>query len=191
MEAVLQAHVPFREPTVPSPEELRNQYWWCVATGVRGFHVETAFLFTHFSVRGLLSWAAEPLPDGRYDEVRELTATTRKLEEMLVESQPLDPDRNDTHVALAASRQPLALRLRISTDGTLYAILINSALDAKATGRLTIDAAELAYEVIDVLTGARRGRLDNDRRMLVEVAPGGGAVYRLRKAEGSASRASQ
>ncbi len=181
MEAVLQAHVPFREPTVPSPEELRNQYWWCVATGVRGFHIETAFLFTHFSVRGLLSWTAEPLPDGRYDEVRELTAITRKLEDMLVESRPLEPANDGHHVMLVASRQPLALRLRASVDGTLYAILINSALDTKATGRLTIDAADFAYEVTDVLTGTQRGRLDSDRRMFVEVQPGGGVVYRMKR----------
>ncbi|HWB00956.1 MAG TPA: hypothetical protein VG713_20835 [Pirellulales bacterium] len=179
-EAVLQAHVPFLEPTVPSREALRNQYWWALAGGAKGFFIETAYLFTHFSVRGLLSWTGEPLTDGRYDEVCELAAITRKLEAAIADSDPLDEsEASETGIALVRSRHDVALRMRRNAAGTVYAILINGALEAEATVRITAAGSKAVYRVADLMTGSDRGRLDADRRMIVKLPAGGGAVFRL------------
>jgi hypothetical protein len=179
-EAVLQGHVPFLEPTVPRREELRNQFWWCVAGGAQGFYVETAYLFTHFSVRGLLDWTGKPLPDGRYDEVCELAATTRKLEHTLLAARRLDDTAAaKTHVGLVDSRQPAALRLFAAPDGVLYALVINHRLDREAAVRMTILADDLVFRATDVLADDNRGRLDQHRQMLIKIPPGGAAVYEL------------
>jgi hypothetical protein len=182
MEAVLQAHVPFLEPTVPSREELRNQYWWAMAGGAQGFYIETAYLFTHFSVRGILSWTGEPLPDGRYDEVRELAALNDKLAPMIAGSLPCEEsEAAPSQVILEPTKQNVALRLRRDGDHAWYAIVINGALDRDAAVRLTVASPDVTYRVTDLLTGANRGRFDASRHMAVAAAPGGGAVYRLER----------
>ena len=180
-EAVLQGHVPFLEPTVPRREELRNQFWWCVAGGARGFYVETAYLFTHFSVRGLLDWTAKPLPDGRYDEVCELAAAARKLELTLLAAHRLDDAAaKKTHVDLVDLRQPAALRMFAAPDGVLYALVINRALDRETAVRMTIFYDDdVAYRAVDLLAADNRGRLDQHRQMLIKLPPGGAAVYQL------------
>jgi hypothetical protein len=179
-EAVLQAHVAFLEPTMPRREQVRNQYWWALAGGARGFYIETAYLFTHFSVRGLLNWAGQPLPDGRYDEVRELAALTRKLEPMIADADRLDEAAaKAVGVALVPTKKPVSLRLLEDSAGVVYALLINSSLDDPAAVRLTVERDERSYQAVDVLAEKARGRLDHARQMAIEIPAAGGAVYRL------------
>ena len=179
-EAVLQAHVPFLDPTVPRREELRNQFWWALAGDARGYYIETAYLFTHFSVRGLLSWDLKPLPDGRFEEVRELAAATRQLEDMLLGSRRATGEETvASKVVLAPTKQPIAFRLRAADAGGWYVLLINEDLTRPTTAVVTLAGTETVYQVTDVLANKDRGLLDGTRQMRVEIPAGGGACLRL------------
>lgn len=183
-EAVLQAHVPFIEPTVPSREALRNQFWWALVGGATGFYVETAYNFTHFSARGLLTWTGQPQPDGRYDELAALAQIVRKISPTVVGMTALDAkDAAATHVAIAASEPGVALRLKRTPRGELLGILINTSVAKPSEARLTVDADDVAYDAYDLFDGECNGRLDRSRPLSVALPPGGGGVFEFRVAK--------
>ncbi len=181
-EAVLQAHVPFLNPAVPTAAEVRNQFWWALAGGATGFYVETACLYTHFSFRGLLGWDLQPLPDGRFDAVGEIAAASQKLAGCIRGARiPSPEEAAATGIALAEPSKRLHLRIRALPEGDCFALLINSDLAAPASARLTVAIDGIAYEATDLLAGEMRGRLDGMRKMAVTAPPGGAVCLRLRR----------
>lgn len=176
-DAVLQAHVPFLESTVPSREQLRNQFWWAVAGGARGFMVETAYLFTHFSMRGLLSWDLRPLPDGRFDELTVLTAHAAKCEEMIARSQPVEAGAKYNAMFRLEGDGNVHLRLRTVDGDVRYALLINADLKSNATCALH-GTPEANYRVRDVLHEQDLGATSAGPIHL-SIPPGGAACLRL------------
>jgi hypothetical protein len=179
-EVLLQAHVPFLGATVPSPEQVRNQFWWALAGGAHGYFVEVSYLFTHFSMRGLLSWDLQPLEDGRFAAVREIAVASQKLAEFIREARIATPgEAAATGVQLAAPDGRLHLRLRILPNGDCYALLINEDLARPASARLTVTGG-FRYRVGDILDAKDRGVLDAGRRMAVTAPPGGAVCLKLR-----------
>lgn len=179
-EVLIQAHVPFLGATVPSAAQVRNQFWWALAGGVHGYFVETACLFTHFNMRGLLSWDFRPLPDGRFDAVKEIAADSQRMAEFITESKILTAEEAAaTGVRFADENKRLHLRLRTKPDGTVFALLINEDLAKPASARLTV-AAGKSYDVTDVLAAKFRGKLDAARKMAVTAPPGGAVCLKLK-----------
>jgi len=168
-EAVLQAHVPFLDPAIPTAVELRNQFWWALAGGARAFYFETACLYTHFSFRGILSWDLQPLPDGRYDEIRELAKTAKRLETVIAESEPAE----STGFALDPPDAAVALRVRKAKDGQRWLLLINRKLDAATT--VSVNAPKCT--AIELYPGES---LKPARLVGINVSPAGGVCYELR-----------
>jgi hypothetical protein len=181
-EVLLQAHVPFLGSTVPSREQVRNQFWWALAGGVHGYFVEVSYLFTHFSMRGLLSWDLHPLDDGRFDAVKEIAAASQKLAEFIRVAKITAPEEAAARgIAFATPNQRLHLRIRTLPNGDCYALLINEDLTRPESARLTVKPG-MSYEVTDVLEGKERGLLDAARKMLVTAPAGGAVCLRLQSA---------
>jgi hypothetical protein len=179
-EAVLQSHVPFLDPTLPTREELRNQFWWCVAAGAEGYFVECAYLFNHFSLRGLLSWTLEPLPDGRCAELPQLAGILRRIEPMLVHSRPSTADEiAQTGIRIATPQANAELRMRSAGDGGIYLLLVNKSLDAATTLELILDRNNVSYEADELVGGNRSQHFSSNQRVRASLPAGGGACYRL------------
>lgn len=181
-EAVLQAHVPFLDPVVPTAAEVRSQFWWALAGGARAFYFETACLFSHLSYRGILGWDLRPLSDGRYDEIGRLAATAKRLETVIAESDPLTADEAaKLGVAVASPGSAVAWRLRAAKDGRRWLLLINRRLDqaADATIQATDPAAD--WEAIELEPTTSRQVFTARSPLRVMVSPAGGACYELRR----------
>ena len=178
-EVLLQAHVPFVGATVPSAAQVRNEFWWALAGGVRAYYVEASYLYAHFSMRGLLSWDLQPLTDGRFEAVQEIAAASQKLAEFICDAQLATPEETAAAgLDFAEPNKRLHLRVRVKPDGTRFALLINEDLDKPASARLTVREG-LVYKVTDVLSGKDRGLFDSTRQMAVTAPPGGAVVLRL------------
>ena len=174
-EVLIQAHVPFLGATVPSAEQVRNQFWWALAGGVHGYFVEVSYLFTHFSMRGLLSWDLQPLEDGRFDAVKEIAAHSQQMTEFIRDAKIATPEETAaTGVSFTERNERLHLRVRTLPNGDRFALIINEDLSKPASARLTVKEGA-AYRVTDILAGKDRGKLEATRKMAV-TAPAGGAV---------------
>lgn len=174
-EVLIQAHVPFVGATVPSMEQVRNQFWWAVAGGVHGYFVEVSYNVTHMSMRGLLGWDFKPLPDGRYEAVTEIAADSAKMAEFITETAIVKPE--DVGLSFTEPSKRLHLRARRKADGTLFALIINEDLTSPAGARLKLQTG--TYQVTDLLTGEKRGKMDSARTMAVRAQPGGAVVLKL------------
>lgn len=174
-EVLIQAHVPFVGATVPSKEQVRNQFWWAVAGGVHGYFVEVSYNVTHMSMRGLLGWDFKPLPDGRYEAVTEIAADSAKMAEFITETAIVKPE--DVGLSFTEPSKRLHLRARRKADGTLFALIINEDLTSPAGARLKLQTG--TYQVTDLLTGEKRGKMDSARTMAVRAQPGGAVVLKL------------
>ncbi len=169
--AVLQGHVPFLEPTLPTRAEVRNQFWWCVAAGARGFFFEAAYIFNRFSTRGLLTWGLEPVPDGRLDEIGALAPVAHSLEDMLLLSRSTD---DDSSFRITKGAEKVAPRLRKSGDSVLYAVLINRDAQSPASAECSVTGGGSPEEI------APGGTMHtNQNRIVVDLPPGGGACIRM------------
>ncbi len=178
-EVLLQAHVPFLDATVPSKEQVRNQFWWALAGGVHGYFVEVSYNVTHMSMRGLLSWDFKPLPDGRFDAVAEIAADSQRMAEFIEDGRILsDEEAAATGIRLTEESKRLHLRVRSRGDGGLFALIINEDIARPASSRLTVADAN-RFDVVDVLSSKARGQLSSDRKMAFSVVPGGAACFRL------------
>ncbi|MBI3880879.1 MAG: hypothetical protein HY301_12580 [Verrucomicrobia bacterium] len=179
-EVLLQAHSPFLGATVPSAAQVRNQFWWALAGGVHGFFVEVGYLHTHFSMRGLLSWDFKPLPDDRFDAVKEIAADSQRMAEFITEAKILTANEAAaTGIRFTGENKRLHLRLRTKPDGTVFALLINEDLAKSASARLTV-AGGKTFDVNDVLAPKSRGQLDAARKMAVTAPPGGAVCLKLK-----------
>jgi hypothetical protein len=180
-EVLIQAHVPFVGATVPSREQVRNQFWWALAGGVHGYFFEVSYLFTHLSMRGILTWDLQPQPDGRYEEIKHLAADAQKMAEFIREAKILNAEEAAaTGITLADPGKHLHLHLRLRSlpNGDRYALIINEDLTQPAATRLTITGA-MVYRVTDVLTAKDRGVFDASRRMAITVPEGGAVCLKL------------
>ncbi|MBX7207156.1 MAG: hypothetical protein K1X78_02485 [Verrucomicrobiaceae bacterium] len=175
-EVLIQAHVPFVGATVPSKEQVRNQFWWALAGGVHGYFVEVSYNVTHMSMRGLLGWDFKPLADGRYEAVTEIAADSQKMAEFITETEIVKP--GDVGLAFAEPSKRLHLRARKKADGTIFALIINEDLQNPAGAKLTLKSAAI-YRVSDVLTAKDRGKMDSTRAIAVQARPGGAVVLKL------------
>lgn len=174
-EVLLQAHVPFLGATVPSAAQVRNQFWWALAGGTHGFFVEASYLYTHFTMRGLLTWDLQPQPDGRFEAVAEIAAQSQKLAEFTCDARIATAEETvAAGVSFTEPSKRLHLRIRNLPGGDRYALIINEDLDQPAAARLTVKEG-VCYRVIDVLTGTDRGKFDASRKMAI-TAPASGAV---------------
>ena len=174
-EVLLQAHVAFIGATVPSAAQVRNQFWWALAGGVHGYFVEASYIYNHMSMRGLLSWDLKPLPDGRFDAVKEIAADSQKMAEFIRDAKILTPEETAaTGISFAEPTKRLHLRVRTKADGTVFALIINEDLAEPASARLTVKG-NARYKVTDVLEDKMRGVFAADRHMAVTV-PSAGAV---------------
>jgi len=175
-EVLLQAHVPFLGATVPSRAQVVNQFWWALAGGTHGFFVEVAYLHTHFSMRGILSWNFRPLPDGRFEAVREIAAAAPKMAEFIREARILTPaEASATGLALNQAPATLHLRVRRTPDGNLHALVINEDLESSGRAHLTL-VGSVRYRATDILAGSAAGELDPGNPIVLTV-PAAGAVY--------------
>ncbi|MSU49515.1 MAG: hypothetical protein EXS37_10585 [Opitutus sp.] len=178
-EVLLQAHVPFLGATVPSREQVINQFWWALAGGAHGFFVEAACLFTHFSMRGLVTWNCQPQPDGRFDAVREIAAAAPRMARFIRDGRILSSDEAAaTGLALAAAPPTLHLRMRTLPDGTRFALAINEDLARPATARLTLKAAG-RYRATDILAERDAGTVDSLHPLALDVPPGRAVCFEL------------
>jgi hypothetical protein len=176
MQAVLQAHIPFVDPTLPSGVQVRNQFWWAVAGGAQGFLFEAAYLFTDLSMRGILSWDLRPLPDGRYAEIQRLAGIARQMQAMLSESEP-QPEGAAEQMGITLDHPDrAAMRLRRGTSGNLFLLLVNKSTEAPATVRASFSASRL---VAREMTASGSSRDSDTNGFVVELAPGDGACFRL------------
>ena len=179
-EAVIQAHVPFLKATAPTREQVRSQFWWALAGGARAFYFEAAYLFTHFTMRGLLSWDLRPLPDGRFDEVKRLAAFIPKLTDLITNSTIATKEQlAASGFSLVNAPRTTHLRLRPVGNGDYYILIINEDIQNKTVAKLAMNRPGAAYIVTDVLAGAERGELSAGRTMSFKIAPGDAACLRF------------
>ena len=179
-EVLLQAHVPFLGATVPSAAQVRNQFWWALAGGVHGYFVEVSYLFTHLSMRGLLSWDLQPLADGRFDAVKEIAADAQKMAEFIRDATIATPKETAAAaISFTEENKRLHLRIRTLPNGERFALIINEDLANPVSARLTVKA-DAAYQVTDILAAEDRGKLDAARRMAIAVPAGGAVCLRLK-----------
>ena len=173
--------MPFLGATVPSPAQVRNEFWWALAGGVHRYFVEASYIFANFSMRGLLSWDLQPLDDGRFDAVKEIAAASQKMSESSRDARITTPDEAAaTGLALATPSERLHLRIRTLPNGDCFALLINEDLDQPASARLTVKEG-LSYRVTDVLEDKDRGAFDASRKMAVTVPAAGAVCLKLRR----------
>lgn len=179
-DAVLQAHVPFLDPKIPSDLELRNQFWWALAGGARGFYFETACLYTHLSMRGLLSWDLHPLPDGRCAELPRLAETARRLETVIADSEPIrEANTAIPSFAIEPATAPIALRLRRAKGGALYLLLINRSLDTAADVMVKFAAPHSECSAVELYPGQSEQSVSSTRPITAGVPVGGGACFQI------------
>lgn len=179
-EVLLQAHVPFLGATVPSREQVINQFWWALAGGTHGFFVEAAYLFTHFSMRGLVTWNCQPQPDGRFEALREIATAAPKMARFIRESRMLTPaEASASGLVLADAPPSLHLRLRVLPDGTRFALVINEDLAQPATARLAV-TVPVRLRARDVLSDADVGSIDSARPLAFTVPAARAACFELR-----------
>ena len=179
-EAVLQAHVPFLEATVPTCEQVRNQFWWALSGGARAFFFEAAYLHTHFTMRGLLSWDFRPLPDGRFDEMKRLASLIPQLTDMITNSTIATKEQLATSgISLTKASKTTHLRLRLAEKDVYYVLIINEDLQNKTDAKLSLSHSTITYSVTDILSGIKRGELRAKQTMSFEIAPGDAACLRL------------
>lgn len=177
--AVLQAHVPFEGPTLPTRAELRNQFWWCVAAGAQAFHFEVAYSFNYFSNRGLLTWTLDPCPDGRLEEVGELARITRSLEPILLKSRPVTKQEVEfLGVKLTKGDDKAVVRIRCLPGEILCLVFVSR--DVNAATRVECSLGRLnASKAVDVVTGAAISVRAEEKTFVFELPPGGGACFGL------------
>ncbi len=175
-EAVLQAHVPFLDPIIPTAAELRNQFWWALAGGARAFYFETACLYTHLSMRGLLSWDLRPLPDGRCDEIARLASTARRLEAVIADSEPLPETQGFT---IDPPNSQVALRVRKAADRSRYLLLINRSLDTAASVMIRPEAQGPEQSALELYPGTGQQLFSATRPLSAGVPPAGGACFQI------------
>jgi len=181
-EAVLQAHVPFLGATVPSAAQVRNQYWWSLAGGAKAFYYEAAYNFTHFSMRGLLTWDLKPQPDGRYDTIRHLSEINHKLSHLITNSEITheNPFRSMGLSLSGQESQNASLRLRKIKDNDWYLIIINEVLTSESSVQLNLAKSEnLEFLVKDELTQSIRGMLLPGGHISLQISAGGGIALKL------------
>lgn len=184
MQAVLQAHIPFVDPTLPSRVQVRNQFWWAVAGGAQGFLFEAAYLFTDLSMRGILSWDLRPLPDGRYAEIQRLAGIARQMEAMLSQSEP-QPDGAAEQMGLTLDYPDrAAMRLRRGAPGHLYLLLVNKSTEAPVSVKVSLGASGL---VAQEMAPAGSSHHPDANAFFVELASGDGACFRLSAPRSSAT----
>ena len=180
--ALLQGHIVFRDPVVVTPAQMRNQYWWALAGGAKGFFWEAACVVNHFSNRGFLTWALRPTGDGRLAEVGRLAAVTRRLEDVILGSTPApDHEAPLPGFELVEGREKIAVRPRASgEDAHVYLMLINRDTEKqiRAVWRCdrSLGVAELAH-------GGNAHPLPAGQAEALTLAPGGGACYRIQLAQ--------
>ena len=177
-EAVLQAHVPFLEPTVPTRWELRNQFWWCLAAGVDAYYVECAFLGNHFSNRGLLNWAFEPHDDGRFAEVTELAAAAKALSPMLTRSRPAtESEVAELGWGATTPEGEVAVRFRRGEGESWYVVAVNRSLDRAAVATLSRGAGRGSLSAQPLYPAAPAETWPAGASLAMPLAPGGGACW--------------
>lgn len=146
-----------------------------LAGGVHGYFIEVSCLFTHLNLRGLLSWDFHPLPDGRFDEVKEIAADSQRMAELITGAKILTVEEAAaTGIHFSGENKRLHLRIRTLPDGDHFALIINENLERSESARLTV-RDDLRFNVSDVLAARDRGVLDAKRNMAITV-PAGGAV---------------
>jgi hypothetical protein len=157
-----------------------NEFWWAVAGGARAFIFETAYLFTHISVRGILGWDLHPLPDGRYDEIRNLAAIARRIEPMITNSRPASAaETAASGISLEPSVGKVALRLRHGKDGTLYLLLINPSLDSSVRARIVAAPNGIAFRARELAPDDGTYDFEAGHELTAAIPPGGGACFQL------------
>lgn len=176
-EVLIQAHVPFVGATVPSKEQVRNQFWWALAGGAHGYFVEVSYLVTHMSMRGIVGWDFKPVPDGRFGAVTEIAADSQKMAEFITGTEMVKPE--GVGLAFAGPSKQLHLRARKKADGTLFALIINEDIAQGHGTRLAVTEGAV-YQVTDVLAGVDRGKFDSSRKMAVSVPVAGAVCLKLR-----------
>lgn len=182
--AVLQAHIPFIEPTLPSRAELRNQFWWCVAAGAQAYFFEVAYSFNHFSNRGLLTWTLEPVPDGRLHEVGELAKVIPGLEEMLLTTQHTSQDvAGELNVKVIEGEQNSAVTVRPASDRNVYTVFVNKDLDHVTPVHFVVSSSHTFSNPVDVLTGKQVLKQGSNNAYRIDIPAGGGVCLKLRKSQ--------
>jgi hypothetical protein len=196
LEAVLQAHVPFLEPRVPTDLEVRNQYWWALAGGARAFYFDCAYNFTHFSNRGLLTWDLREQDDGRCAEIRRLAEATRRLEPLIARGEPdegaetaalgLRLEAEEAHEA--EKEAGLALRVRRTPDGARWLLVINKSLDRARHATITLADTAPRFDAREVVPGSDASSFAPGSPLVARIPPGGAACFRLSAAGDTPSR---
>lgn len=178
-EVLIQAHVPFVGATVPSREQVINQFWWALAGGTHGFFIEAAYLHTHFSMRGLVTWNAQPEPDGRFEAVREIATAAPKMARFIRDARTLSSaEAAATGLALADAPPTLHLRVRTLPNGTSFALVINEDLARPATASLTW-AGRTKLNAIDLLAEKDVGTLEATHALALSVPAARAVCFEL------------
>jgi hypothetical protein len=172
--AVLQAHVPFTVPTLATRVELRNQFWWALAGGAKGFFYEVAFNFNHFSNRGLLTWTVKPVPDGRLHEIKRLGTIVTKIDDVIAGSKPLQKDNKDApKVILNARNKDIETRALLTADKKYCILIINNDLEKKSVVSFNLPELSKSSRLVDVIAGQTlRKRKDS---YMIKIEPGDAA----------------
>lgn len=181
MAAVIQTHVPFIDPAIPSPAQVRSQFWWALAGGAREFFFETANLFTGNSMRGLLTWNLQPQPDGRYAAVKQLAADIAALAPVVQAERVSEADTAAFLRDWQLRGQHVAARLRRGTDGAWYLLLINRSVDEPAEVALGLRTANTAFTVESLAPAGATATLHAGDGLQWKLLPGDGACLCVRR----------
>ena len=179
MVALLQGHIVFRDPVVLAPAQLRNQYWWALVGGAKGFVWEAACIVNHFSNRGLLTWALKPTGDGRLEEIERLAAITRRLEDVILDSAPVPNDPLPlAGFQVVEGQANVAIRFRRNPkSGCLSLLLVNRDLQNPVPVAWQSGQSVLAT---DLARDGKEHPLPPGQKETIQLDPGAGVCYRIR-----------
>jgi hypothetical protein len=177
---VLQGHIPFVEPTLPTPAELRNQFWWCIVGGAKAFFFEAAYIFKHFSIRGLLTWTLEPVPDGRLEEVKRLSQITQKLKEVIKSASfSTHKDIKNLGIKIIEGSQKTSIRLLFGNNNIRYLVFINDDLNNLIEIKFSLPDNILKREPYDIVNEKNLSMQGKSNLYSLSIIPGGGACIKL------------
>jgi sugar phosphate isomerase/epimerase len=173
----IQAHIPFEGPAIPAEADVFLQFWLNVAAGTRGFYYEAAYVYNHYSIRGLLSWKLKPLPDGRAGAAAATMGYLPALTNMLVNSQKVDDPVSASALTIETAN-PDNVLMRMRTDGIrswLFLINRDTANPVEFTLKRTV--AESLY-LREVAPGSS-SRLITETGDRLSLPPGQGVCFEM------------
>lgn len=154
--AIIQAHLTVAHYTIPTPESIRNQTWWCIAARAQGYFFTNPCLYNNLSNRGFLSLDLRPHEDGRFTEICELIPLLKKLRSMLITARVLDAAETGLEFTANEGFGANGAQARFMLEqqrNQKFIVLVNSSLEAAVSTSFTVKRPFADSQLCDMVKG--------------------------------------